>query len=403
MPYRKVVDKPYVESLGDLAFDACYHEIVANLLLCADHSKFSSGSSRKKRKLNSYSSLLSLNPSFSSENVIQFVRKRLDSFLLGIMSHKTRLKLVEEFFSVEDGEEDETLVHDTFMKLKLWAFLDSVLDSRFKELEIIIFPPEDESVEKLFNVISSRSPLMKKLQLDLDGQTFEPEEQVNFVTSLQGFKHLTSLSLKSIDEDWIPFLSLLGNSCPKLTKLFLESNSRYENEHLLALITGEETERFKEYFTGEAQETNIQSLVIPRELRSPLCDSLRELKLEGYSGCSTCSCNQYHIPRSSLAVIFRHLHNLKSFSSDCCLCNRESSYAIEILHQQLANAQPREGDVHQNDTVNSGIISFYSSCLHFHFFNAVIFQIARSPFFVATWFCKHLQSENDDCCCCAMS
>ena len=185
-------------------------------------------------------------------------RDRLDYFLLGTMSAKTRAKLVEQLFDTDND--------DAFMKLELWAFLDSsVLNSSFKKLNALVFHPERWNIDKLFNIISNHSPLIEKLNLNLEDLTYGPEMQNIFVTSLPRFKHLTCLSIEYIDDGWTPFLSSLGSCCSKLTKLSLKSNCSFKTEHLLALIAGEQAGTHSEYYSKEAEEPNIHKLKIPEE------------------------------------------------------------------------------------------------------------------------------------------
>ena len=80
-----------VASLEELAFQVSYKEILSNLILCHDHRP-------RGKQFNwlPYSSLLLKNPQRSSEQVRDFVRRRLDYYLAGTMGDTIRYTIFKE-------------------------------------------------------------------------------------------------------------------------------------------------------------------------------------------------------------------------------------------------------------------------------------------------------------------
>ena len=77
-----------VQRLEDLASNACYTEIVSNLILCHEHRP-------QERQLNwlPFSSVLSTIPYMKSKPVLAFVKSRLDRYLVGTMGDQLRYRL----------------------------------------------------------------------------------------------------------------------------------------------------------------------------------------------------------------------------------------------------------------------------------------------------------------------
>ena len=77
-----------VASLEELAFQVSYKEMLSNLILCHNHWP-------KGKRLNwlTYSSLLRKNQQMNSEQVRDYVRRRLDFYLVGTMGDKVRYTL----------------------------------------------------------------------------------------------------------------------------------------------------------------------------------------------------------------------------------------------------------------------------------------------------------------------
>ena len=85
-----------MEKLEEIAFKTAYQEVIFNLLLSPKHL------SLKAKKLSfscgiASSSLISLNPYLTSEQVIKFVRERLDFFLVGTMNDLVKKKMISKF------------------------------------------------------------------------------------------------------------------------------------------------------------------------------------------------------------------------------------------------------------------------------------------------------------------
>ena len=80
-----------VKRLEEISFEAAYKEILANLSLIPTHRP------EERRNLASYSSLISVNPFFTSENVRTYIKNRLAQTLIGTFNDETRQKFVEQF------------------------------------------------------------------------------------------------------------------------------------------------------------------------------------------------------------------------------------------------------------------------------------------------------------------
>jgi len=67
------------------AFVVLFNDILGTLFLCPEHYP-----AEKKPALAIFSSLISSNPSFTSENVLNLLRARLSKHLIGTMSDEIR-------------------------------------------------------------------------------------------------------------------------------------------------------------------------------------------------------------------------------------------------------------------------------------------------------------------------
>lgn len=154
----------------------------------------------------------------------------------------------------------------------------------------------------------------------------------------------------NIDDRWTPFLSLLESCCSKLTKLALESNGSFENKLLLALTAGEQAEIYlvNIFLMNLKKATFTIWRFFKLIFLLSACSSLTKLRLEGVFENCNCNCQRQHIHNSSLAFLFRHLPNLHLFSNvDCCPCNLQSGYAVEVLH--LISTTETSKDVLRDD------------------------------------------------------
>ena len=87
--------KHSVKRLEDIAFWACYQDILSNLILCCEHRPES------ERHPITRSSLISSNPLFTSKNVLYNVRENLNQHLVGTLNDDIRAKIIREFAKVE--------------------------------------------------------------------------------------------------------------------------------------------------------------------------------------------------------------------------------------------------------------------------------------------------------------
>ncbi len=79
------MDRFVIPRLEKLAFEVSYKELLSNLLLCREHRP-----EERQVELVAFSSLISACSFLKSENVITFVRNRLNRYLLGFMNDKMR-------------------------------------------------------------------------------------------------------------------------------------------------------------------------------------------------------------------------------------------------------------------------------------------------------------------------
>ena len=185
--------------LEDLAFEVAYQEIISNLLLCPDHVSHKANTIESFCHRVSRSSFLSLNlPKVTSKSIREFVRDRLNLFLVGTMSDTIRQRLIEKFFQ-EIG-----IIHDRYGDYEFserpdaWVFLDCVLDETFKALHISSLPSNNFGEgHKLFKTIASRAPSITSLEINFHytGE-MSLEMQTAFIDCLKSVEHLTDLKLE---------------------------------------------------------------------------------------------------------------------------------------------------------------------------------------------------------------
>ena len=304
-----------VARLEEIAFKACYREILSNLLLCPEHSQPHSVS------MNSYSSLISQNPFLTSPNVRRFVRSRLNYHLIGIMNDEIRKKFIgefnENFYSAEQ-------------KPDIWVFLDCVLDNSFTELETWVAFPEAEPNEKFVHSICNRSPSIEKLKLNFEtvGKSKLLMDKLQpIISSLSTLTHLTSLSLYHLNKRHRGLLSCIGTSCPKLHHLCI-TGFQILNEDIFALMLGEKLNQFPDKEKIEDKNDIINLKIMPEAL-SPFCFTLQHLELEDLKEEKIKkSCRLYP---ASVALLLRHVPNLRRIDhNSSSVCS-----AIKLLYQIL--------------------------------------------------------------------
>lgn len=176
--------------LEDIAFMACYREVVISLLLFPDHQPTTKNLGDIRRYGNSYSSWISLNPFPTSPNILQFVRSRLNQHLIGIMNDDIRKKLVQQFNLPDPG-------YNWNRKCDIWPFFNCVLDSSFTQIDTHVCSPSSKPNEKLIQTIAKRSPNIEELKLNFINAERETLEEIlkPFVISLSSLANLTSLTL----------------------------------------------------------------------------------------------------------------------------------------------------------------------------------------------------------------
>lgn len=303
--------------LEEIAFTACYREILSNLLLCSEHRP------EERRGMNSYSSLISLNPFLTSTNVRSFVRNRLNNHLIGIMNDEIRKRLVFEF---------NRNFYDADQKSDIWVFLDCVLDSSFIELDTHAVFPKTEPNEKFVLTICSRSPNIEKLKLNFEMVAKStPIEKLNhIVISLYTLANLTTLSLCYLNKHHRKLLSYIGRSCPRLRHLCI-TGFRCVKKDIVAILLGENIHSFSEYdiIFGEEHDVNVK--ISPSYL-TPFCSTLQHLQLEDNKEEKRKFQKSYEFSKlssSSVALLLRNLPNLQRIDHS----SSSISSAVKLLHQ----------------------------------------------------------------------
>lgn len=306
-----------VSRLEEIAFMASYREILGNLLLCPDHRP------EDRRNMNTYSSLISLNPFFTSPNILHFVRSRLNQHLIGTMNDDIRKRLVHEY---------NQNFYDSDQKCDIWAFFDCVLDSSFTELDTHVVFPQTEPNERCIQTIAKRSPNIETLKLNFEMvMTTTPVENLKpVVVSLSGLANLTSLSLYYLDKHHRSLLSYLGHSCPKLQHICI-SGFRIVKKDIIALVLGEKIESLQEKETLLNEENDIHHLQLSPEYLAPFCSTLQLLQLEDFDEKKKLqkSCEYSSLPPTAAAFAIRHMPNLRRIDHS----SSSISSAVKLLSQ----------------------------------------------------------------------
>ncbi|KAI9555851.1 hypothetical protein GHT06_018368 [Daphnia sinensis] len=308
-----------VTRLEEIAFTACYREILSNLLLCTEHRP------EDRRSMNSYSSLISLNHSLTSSNVRRFVRNRLNHHLVGIMNDEIRKRLVCEF------NRNFYDTNDTDQKSDIWVFLDCVLDNSFVELDTHVVFPKTEPNEKFVQTICSHSPNIEKLKLNFEMVAKStPIEKLNpIVISLNTLSKLTTLSLYYLNKHHRTLLNCIGMSCPRLRHLCI-TGFRFQKKDVLALMFGETICSFADNEAIFEEENYVNMKISPAYL-TPFCSILQHLQLEDTEERKKFQKSREfsRLSPSSVALLLRNLPNLQRidhFSSSVCS-------AVKLLYQ----------------------------------------------------------------------
>ena len=224
----------------------------------------------------------------------------------------------------------------------VWIYLDAVLDSSIKDLEIhaIAFPnslPRNE----LIPTIIKWSPLLEKLTINFvanagyfpyDGNRMGQSKELMFtIRSLRSLQHLTNLSLlQTSPRVKFTVLTLIGKACPLLSHLTV-CGRLLDKRDILALILGETVNNlldFEEFHNRKlppwCEDRALEHLLVPSEYLSPICSTLRELKITRDHGVYDDN-NQVFTPQAVFAL--RHLPLLRA--TDALF---PVSVAITFLH-----------------------------------------------------------------------
>lgn len=317
---------------------ASYREILSNLLLCPDHRP------EERRNMNTYSSLISLNPFLTSPNVLHFVRSRLNQHLIGTMNDDIRKRLVHEY---------NQNFYDSEQKCDMWAFFDCVLDPSFTELDTQVVFPQGEPNEKAIQTIAKRSPNVEILKLNFEMvATSTPVEKLKpVVVSLSGLNNLSSLSLYFLDKHHRSLLSYVGYCCPKLQHICI-SGFKITKKDIVALVLGEKLESLQEKETLLKEENDIHHLQISPEYLAPFCSTLQLLQLENFDEKKRLqkSCEYSSLPPTAAAFAIRNMPNLRRIDHS----SSSISSAVKLL-SQISKA---------NETVENNIDKFHEEQSH---------------------------------------
>ena len=224
----------------------------------------------------------------------------------------------------------------------IWAFLDSVLDESFEELETHVVFRGSEANALLIPTIAKRSPNLKKLKLDFKFEcTQSSPKLMPLMRSLDSLHLLTSLTLYHLEGyfDDNPILTLIGKNCPSLTHLRLAKSSSTSKHDILAIILGELVDYLigpHEFFNEQpyrrfkkvdwAEDAALGHLRVPPEFLTPLCFTLRHLELIEYLD------HHYYsaaIDPKIAGFILRHMPLLEKLES----CSGTVK-AVHLLHRE---------------------------------------------------------------------
>lgn len=225
------------------------------------------------------------------------------------------------------------------------------MEEDIKELKIHAAFPDSLPNPKLITTIAKWSPHLEKLTLDFklmkkiktklyscdEVEDLEELEKLKLVIqSLDSLQHLTHLLLFGLE--YTPkfiVLSLIGKSCPKLNHLTVERCEMWA-KLLLALIFGEFLSELAD-FNNESESDSwwgddaLENLVVPIEFLTPICSSLRELRLlGGYDTENRHSSSGFaeilYVSEYAVAFALRHFPKLQR------IYGMRTSMAVTSLH-----------------------------------------------------------------------
>lgn len=397
-----------VKKLEDLAFAACFEDILANLILAREHRppSFIHPVTR--------SSIVSSNPLFTSKNILYQVRETLNQHLVGTMNDEFRMKIIQEYtrdlYNCSNKPEPwyvNYLYSSSYIFFIVFIqsffirpLLDCVLDENFKELSTHVAFPSTQPNSLIISTISNRAPEISSLQLNFDLAAIKiaPEFLKDFSQSLSALTMLTSLTLSQLSKKHRTILQYLGNACPQLKSLQL-SGFRFNRKDLVNLMLGDCVHKLpdstKEFLLEDDKE--IHSLDIHPQFLTSFCATLEHLELqtEDFEEKKKLQASYEYTGLCKIAVAFafRHLPNLKQFSHQ----GSSVSSAVKFLYQfsnsnEMSQLESENVFCDENSppfmiwTQNSPFsgLYYYSYFYNFKLFLTFLVYFYRQPFFSQT-------------------
>ena len=251
------------------------------------------------------------------------LRVKLDENLIGPYSEE-RQKIVDQFIKGHNKKSPSEVDYNSSL-----AFFNCLLDNSFTNFNLtgdkgFYHPFPDFNPSELLSIITQQSPDLQTLNLSFQISTrWAPYVVPSLCTSLKTFKLLTSLSLACASKpeiDYLPFFTALGESCPKLIKLHIDTLDQVRFHHLIALVLGKRQELLPQQFIDQllnADPSSLAHLQFTPQSVTPICSTLQQLNLG--------SCLGYQeIP---VDFILRHFPILQQ-------CLDTSGGVVRLLHQQ---------------------------------------------------------------------
>jgi len=233
----------------------------------------------------------------------------------------------------------------TVTDINVAAFLDCILDVTFmNKLELNIPYHHFESYSQLFSIIAQRCPKLKSLKITFYSNIIERDlptsffggyktsmheigsrlERSNITQVTHRLNHLETLELShthvrlskcsTLDYETLlrnsdpSILAIVAEFCPALVNLTVRG-FYIRDRDVLGLITGASAKTLFLSDRWAIDFNRIHSLVVPGELMSPLCFTLRTLQLPPWQ--QSCVCNA-NVSDATAAFAFKHLPVLKT-------------------------------------------------------------------------------------------
>ncbi len=209
------------------------------------------------------------------------------------------------------------------------------MDEGFEELDTHVAFPGCEPDAKLIPTIAKRSPLLKKLELDFSVMKKETKPHLlrSFIFSLGSLQHLTdlSLSLQKLDAKMRPtLLSLVGNSCPSLSKLQIYGDRVFKKKEICAIFLGDLAFDTILEEPSWREDYDFSRVKVPEKMLTPICSTLKEFRLNDNADVSDSS--HWELYGYSTIFILRHLPLLEKLSLPIAVAD-----AIKVLQEQSSS------------------------------------------------------------------